>query len=60
MSAAGLTDEDDAMVIVCQGPPICGLEGEIAIEAAKNGCPWCKRITIHDDGSETVVEPSRQ
>lgn len=50
---------DDPIVIVCQGPPICDLEGEAAIEAQENGCPWCKRIIVHEDGTETVVEPTR-
>lgn len=45
------------MVIVCQGPPRCELTGEEAIEAAANGCPWCRRIIVHEDGSETETGP---
>lgn len=47
----------DPQVIVCQGPPRCDLEGDEAVAAQMAGCPWCRRITLHDDGSETVTEP---
>ena len=50
-------DRDLGEIIVCQGPPRCDLEGDDAIEAQMGGCPWCKRIVIHADGSETVTEP---
>jgi|RhiMethySRZTD1v2_1073278.scaffolds.fasta_scaffold1431299_2 hypothetical protein len=53
-------NEPDPRVIVCQGPPKCLLEDEEAVEAQIAGCPWCRVITIHDDGSETVTEPSKQ
>jgi hypothetical protein len=46
-------------IIACQGPPICTLEGDDAVAAIEADCPWCKRITVHEDGSETVSEPSR-
>ncbi len=46
---------DDPVVIVCQGPPACLLEGN----EEEDGCPWCKRITVHPDGTETVTEPAR-
>jgi len=57
LEAAGLEFEDDPCVIVCQGPPVCMLEGDEAVKAAEDGCPWCKRITLHDDMTETVVDP---
>jgi hypothetical protein len=50
---------DDPVVIVCQGPPACRLEGDAAIEAQEAGCVWCRRITVHADGTETVTEPAR-
>lgn len=45
--------EDDPQVIVCAGPPECLLQGDEAIESAQAGCPKCRRIVIHADGSET-------
>jgi hypothetical protein len=53
-------DEPDPIIHVCQGPPVCMLEGDTAVAAQQNGCPWCKRIIVHPDGTETVLEPSRQ
>lgn len=47
-------------IVICQGPPKCDLEGDAAYEAQVAGCLWCQRITIDDDGSETVTEPSSQ
>lgn len=44
-------------VVVCQGYPRCELEGDEAIAAAVAGCIWCKRITVHADGTQTVTEP---
>lgn len=49
--------DGDPMVIVCQGPPACMLEGAEAVAAAEAGCVWCARITVHPDGTETIVEP---
>jgi len=54
-----IEEELDACVIVCQGPPVCMLEGWDAVEAQQKGCVWCKRIICHEDGSETVIEPSK-
>ena len=51
--------ERDPCIIVCQGPPICLLVGDEAVQTAEAGCPWCKRITVHKDGSETIEEPTR-
>ncbi len=53
-------DEGDPMVIVCQGPPVCALEGDEAMAAQQAGCVWCRRIICHADGSETVTEPTKQ
>ena len=40
-------------VIVCAGPPACDLQGDTAVEAQEAGCPRCKRIVVHPDGTET-------
>jgi hypothetical protein len=40
-------------VIVCAGPPQCRLKGDAAFESAQAGCPICKHIVCHPDGSET-------
>lgn len=50
--------EQEPVVIVCQGPPACDLEGDEAIEAQEGGCLWCKRIILHEDGTETVTDPA--
>ena len=46
-------DDEDPSVIVCAGPPLCLLRDDEAVAAMP--CPWCKRITTHPDGSETVT-----
>lgn len=46
-------DEDDATIVVCAGPPLCLLKGDEAIENQEDGCPRCRRIIIHDDGTES-------
>lgn len=53
-------DEDDAIseVWVCQGPPRCSLDGDAAVAAQQQGCPWCRVIFVYADGSESVREPS--
>ena len=45
--------DDLAEVIVCAGPPACLLEGDAAVASQEAGCPICKRIVIHADGTET-------
>lgn len=60
LRGAGFEFDGDPRVIVCQGPPVCLLEGDEAVRAAENGCSWCRRIILHDDMTETVYEPSRQ
>lgn len=47
-----MTEEAD-IVIVCRGPPDCPLEGDEAVANQLAGCPLCRRIVIHPDGSET-------
>ncbi len=44
--------DDAPEVIVCAGPPTCDLQDDDAIEAANAGCPRCKHIVVHPDGSE--------
>ncbi len=54
-----MSDDDiNGVVTVCQGPPRCDLVDDAAVEAAQNGCPWCERITIYADGSESVTKPA--
>ena len=33
------------------------LTGDNAVREAESGCPWCRRIIVHEDGTETVIEP---
>lgn len=47
---------DHPEVIVCSGPPLCDLEGNAACKAALDGCPLCKHIVCHPDGSETEYQ----
>lgn len=54
-----MTDDDDdaPLIIVCQGPPVCMLQGDEAEASQRAGCPWCKRIIVHPDGTDTVTDP---
>lgn len=45
------------VVIVCQGPPRCGLQGDDAVAEQARGCIWCRRIVVEDDGSEAREGP---
>ena len=45
-------------IFVCQGPPRCDLQGDDAIAAQENDCPFCKKIHIDEQFNETFVEPS--
>lgn len=47
---------EEAVVVVCQGPPRCDLIGSEAMTAQRAGCVWCKRIHIDATG-ETTQEP---
>jgi hypothetical protein len=40
-------------VIVCAGPPDCLLQGDEAVRNQVDGCSLCRRIVIHEDGTET-------
>lgn len=46
-------------VWVCQGPPWCELEGDDAVDAQLQNCPWCRVIAIYEDGSEEVIRDCR-
>jgi hypothetical protein len=48
-----MADDDVASVIVCRGPPDCLLEDDEAVANQLAGCPMCKRIAVHADGTET-------
>jgi len=52
-----MSDDGPTMVIVCAGPPACQLEGDDAYAAQIAGCVWCRRIAVHDDGTETETGP---
>lgn len=45
--------DDDATVTVCAGPPLCLFEDDEAVANALAGCPNCRRIVVHPDGTET-------
>lgn len=48
--------EEAAEVIVCAGPPACMLQGDEAMQNQIDGCPRCRRIVVHEDGSETEYQ----
>ena len=54
--------DGDPTITICQGPPIClkqFADGE-DVDTYTDACPWCERLIIHQDGTETVVKkPSR-
>lgn len=41
----------------CQGPPRCELQGIEREQAARQGCPWCRRIYVAPNGSERRIGP---
>lgn len=43
-------------VIVCAGPPQCLLQDDAAVQNQIDGCPLCRRIVVHDDGTETEYQ----
>jgi hypothetical protein len=51
--------DDGAIIYVCQGPPACDFDGEEPWKVQPS-CHFCQKIYMNDDGSEEVVEPSRQ
>tara|TARA_R110000803_G_C11779115_1_gene296376 strand:+ start:293 stop:511 length:219 start_codon:yes stop_codon:yes gene_type:complete len=42
---------------VCQGPPRCLLEMDDAVAAQEEGCQFCKRILVDENGMERTIEP---
>lgn len=54
-----MTVEPDE-VIVCAGPPECPYEDDEAIRNAQAGCPLCRHIVIHPDGTETEYQRQSQ
>jgi hypothetical protein len=51
-------DEDEGgLVIVCQGPPRCALEGDEAVAAQKAGRVWCTRIYVTAFTEDVIQEP---
>lgn len=54
-----MLSDEIGVVICCQGPPVCLLEDDEAVTAQEAGCPWCRRISIYEDGTEVVEEPSQ-
>ena len=40
-------------VICCEGPPLCPFLGDEAVANAQDGCPRCRHIVMHPDGTET-------
>lgn len=48
-----MNDDEDPEIIVCQGPPLCELQDEEAVKNQLAGCPLCKRIVVHADGTQT-------
>lgn len=55
-----MLSDEIATIHVCQGPPWCLVEGNDAIAAQETGCPWCRHITIYEDGSEREEGPKTQ
>ena len=52
-----LPDDDTPRLVICQGPPLCALEGDNAFSAQERGCPLCKIEQLADDGiTWTVVQ----
>jgi hypothetical protein len=50
------SSKDLGEVIVCKGPPDCRLEDDAAVANQQAGCPMCKRIIMHPDGTETEYQ----
>lgn len=59
-SDGAMCTDEDPTIWVCQGPPVCDLMDNDAVAAQQARCIWCRRVIIHEDGTETVIEPSRQ
>lgn len=50
------TGAEFTRVLICQGFPICELEGDEAVAAQQSGCVWCTKHYIFDDGREETEE----
>lgn len=50
-------DDEDPMIVCCQGPPRCDYDGSGNPAERMNDCPWCKRVIVHAGGRETVIQP---
>lgn len=51
-----MIDDEESEVVVCAGPPQCELSDDAAIYAANNGCPLCRHIVVHADGTTTEYQ----
>lgn len=49
-------DDDETIIVICQGPPFCLLVFEDAIEAQNNGCLLCKRSDINNALREETAQ----
>lgn len=45
--------DDRTELVLCAGPPACLFKDQAAIDNANDGCPLCRHIIVHGDGSET-------
>jgi hypothetical protein len=60
---------EDPIITVCKGPPRCHVDAVktsfmqdgklVDLDTYMRNCRWCKRITVHPDGSETVTDVAR-
>lgn len=48
--------ETGTLVIMCKGPPLCLLRDDEAVANQLAGCPQCRRIVVHSDGTETEFQ----
>lgn len=44
------------LVIVCQGPPICTLQGDEALRAQQDGCEKCDRVYVMHGVPEVTLK----
>ena len=51
---------NENVVIVCQGQPLCELEGDAAVDRQLKGCPICKHVYVNTlTGQEREHDPIR-
>lgn len=48
---------EEELIMVCQGPPNCLLEGKEQEDAQEAGCDMCAKLYIDEFGNQTVVNP---